>query len=548
MKKIVFLAVLCSVLMIFASCSGGANQKAEISVNVPKEVLQEVAREAAREGQTGNQKKCDILCLLYVDGWAEAFGEWDWYDSDGSVKYPGDNHFIIEKNIPYNDISDLEAVKFSYPEINVGAEVQAQVIIVCGKTSYSGFSEEVELTEEGAALKVTLEKDFRRVILGGNNVQPMQEIEILAPVDSVDNNGNECWEFSVPEDVEDYVFSWFFDGELQNGSKNTLSLYKALLPKGEHLISCKGTSGNKTCSGQLTVDINKRQNVEAEDRIIFISTDRGLEFRVNRFDDDVFFKDLYIREKSSDIRVNCEVSWIDASGCYGWTGCWPFVEPGKTYYFSVNGNWGTENSDGSGDYSKSRAIEVKYTGTEDNQITQTDWDYINIIHNYAHENRNNPELKSQYWVTEEDNNKNKQNEPLDIHYYINFEQTDKNEVFALFKDSGYKVNVINCAFNLISFQPGELWWHGGSYDILKTGERHSQITNLDFNSLLDDYDRSNFMEKWTNDHIIDYPLVVQMVLKYRLQGMNNQSFEILGYDVLDNQKVKISHYTDTESN
>ena len=84
-------------------------------------------------------------------------------------------------------------------------------------------------------------------------------------------------------------------------------------------------------------------HVEAEDRIIFISTECGLEFRVNRFDDDVFFKDLYIREKSSDIRVNCEAPWADDSGCYGWTGCWPFVEPGKTYYFSVNGNWGAEN-------------------------------------------------------------------------------------------------------------------------------------------------------------------------------------------------------------
>ena len=540
MKKIVFLAVLCSVLMIFASCSGGANQKAEISVNVPKEVLQEVAMEAAREGQTGNQKTCDILCLLYVDGWAEAFGEWDWYDEDGSVKYPGDNHFIIEKSIPYNDISDLEAVKFSYPEIYVGAEVQAQVIIVCDKTSYSGFSEEVELTEEGAALKVTLEKDFRRVILGGNNVQPMQEIEILAPVDSVDNNGNECWEFSVPEDVEDYVFSWFFDGELQNGSKNTLSLYKALLPKGEHLISCKGTSGNKTCSGQLTVDINKRQNVEAEDRIIFISTDRGLEFRVNRFDGDVFFKDLYIREKSSDIQVNCDVPWIDASGCYGWTGCWPFVEPGKTYYFSVNGNWGTENSPDSGDYKKSKAISVKYTGTTNTPIAQQDWEYMKIINNYAH--------NKQYSAKEVNINKGSTEAP-DIHYLITFEQTEKNEIFDLFKASGQQASKIICNINFISYQPGnENWWIGRSYDMYNTGERRPILKDYDLINFFDEGEKGQVMEKWTENHVADYPLAIDMSFDFKLQGMNNQKMGLLGYDILDFKKVNIPHYTDTASN
>ena len=526
MRKNVLFAMLCAFILCLASCSDGAKKNTDISVSVPKEVVQEVAQEAAREGETGSQKTCDIVCLLYVDGWAEAFGEWDWYDENGDVRYPSDNNFILEKNIPYNEISDLEDVKFTYPEVYVGASIQAQVIIVCGKTSYSGYSEVInELQETGASLHVTLEKDFRKVILGGNNVQPIQEIAIASPVDSVDDFGNECWNFTVPEDVEDYVFSWFFDGELQNGSKNTLSLYKALLPKGEHLISCKGTSGNKTCSGQLTVDINRRMSVEAEDRIIFISTERGLEFRVNRFDGDVFFKDLYIREKSSDIKVNCEVSWIDASGCYGWTGCWPFVEPGKTYYFSVNGNWGTENSAGSGDYYKSKAISVKYTGTTNTPIAQQDWEYMKIINNYAH--------NKQYTATETD----------DKHFLINFEQTEKNELFDLFKASGYKISGINCYMILISYQTsGTLWWIRSGYDIYSTGDRRPKLVNLDFINNLDDYNRTEY-EKWDDYHIADYPLGIEITFKCKIQGMNQQSFEVIGWDVLDGKRVDVPHYT-----
>ena len=534
MRKNVLFAMLCAFILCLASCSDGAKKNTDISVSVPKEVLQEVAQEAAREGETGSQKKCDIVCLLYVDGYAEAFGEWDWYDEDGNVKYPNDNNFILEKNIPYNEISDLEDVKFTYPEVYVGASIQAHVIIVCDKTSYSGYSEVVnELQETGASLHVTLEKDFRKVILGKNNVQPIQEIELPSPVDSVDNLGNECWTFTVPESVNDYVFSWFFDGELQNCSQNTLKLYKAILPKGEHLISCKGTSGNKTCSGQLTVDINRRMSVEAEDRIIFISTERGLEFRVNRFDGDVFFKDLYIREKSSDIQVNCDVPWIDASGCYGWTGCWPFVEPGKTYYFSVNGKWGAENSSGSGDYGKSKAISVKYTGTTNTPIAQQDWEYMKIINNYAH--------NKQY--TAKEVNKGSTEAP-DIHYLITFEQTEKNEIFDLFKASGQQASKIVCNINFISYQPGnENWWIGRSYDMYNTGERRPILKDYDLINFFGEGEKGQVMEKWTENHVADYPLAIDMSFDFKLQGMNNQKMVILGYDILDFKRVDIPHYT-----
>lgn len=532
MRKNVLFTMLCAFLLCFTSCADGAKKKTEISVNVPKEVIQEVAERAAREGETADQKTCDIVCLLYVDGWAEAFGEWDWYDEDGSVRHSGENNFLYEKNVPYNDISELKDIKFTFPEIYVGAKVQAQVIIVCGKTSYSGFSEVVEeLEETGAVLKITLEKDFRKVILGENNVQPIQEIEISEPVDSVDDYGNECWTFTVQDDVQDYVFTWFFDGQIQNSSNNSLKLYKALISKGEHLITCKGKSGNKTCSGQLTVDINKRQNVEAEDRIIFISTDRGLEFCINRFDDDVEFDELYIREKSTDICLYCSYGF----GEKGWTGCWPFVEPDKTYYFSVNGKWGAENTDGSGDYSKSKAVDVKYTGRANTPITQQDREYLDIISNYA--------KNKQYNAKEV--NLGTAEEP-DIHYILNFEQTEKNELFNLFKASGYKASVITCNINLISYQPtSENWWIGRSFDIYNTGEYRSKLKDYDFINLFDDNSRHELMDKWTSDHIADYPLAIEIYFDFKLQGMNSQSIRFMAYDILDDKKVDIPHYTES---
>ena len=526
--------MLCALLFGLASCAGGVTQKAEVSVSVPKEIIQKVADEAAREGESGNIKTCEIICLLYVDGWAEAYGQWEPYDENGNVRYPTDNHFLREKSFPFSQINDTT---FTFPEIYVGANVLAQVIVSCGNVSYSGMSNQKELTLDGANLEVTLKKDKKKITIGENDIQKLEEIELPDPVDGVDKYGNEYWEFTVPEAQKDYVMNWFVNGIRQNGTESSLKLYKALLPKGELEVSCAGTSGNKKCSGEIIVNVNKEM-----DRVVILCTDRGIEFQINRFDSDVYFKDLWIREKSSDIQINCDLPWL--YGEYGydsWTACWPFVEPGKTYYFSVNGNWGDPNidqntgnlkvnPDGSYDYYKTVPLEIKYTGDVDSSITGEDLEYISIISNYINTNQYSVKEK-----IEKDANGN----TVYAHYYVNFEQTEKNELFNLFKASGRKVSSIYADMAFVHLnnrgEEGDWLWSFGA-DIYNTGERISKLVNYEQDWL--EQDKVNFMRDWNSNNWGAADLGFRMEFNYKLQGMAAQSIKIMGREVYQVQKIK----------
>ena len=81
-----------------------------------------------------------------------------------------------------------------------------------------------------------------------------------------------------------------------------------------------------------------------------------------------------------------------------------------------------------------------------------------------------------------------------------------------------------------------------------TGERRPILKEYDFINFFDGGEKGQVMEKWTENHVADYPLAIDMSFDFKLQGMNNQKMVILGYDILDFKKVNIPHYTDTASN
>ena len=445
MKKNVFFAMLCAFLFCLASCSDGTKQKTDVSVSVPKEVIQTVADEAARSSDISDDATCTIICLLYVDGWAEAYADSWQYDDKGNVVYPSDRNYYLQKDFPFNQI---ETVKFVYPDIYVGAEIQAQVIISLKDSSntiisYSGFSEKKELTEEGESLNVEISKDSRKITIVNKEIKKLQEIELPEPTDGTDKYGNKYWLFTVPQENKDFTVSWFLDGQRQIGTDSTLKVYKALLSKGEHIISCSATGGNETCAGEKRINVN----VQPE-RVALICTEKGFEFRVNRFDSDIRFDSLYFKDNGTGLILNCDVPGVDNSGYYGWTGCWPFVEPGKDYSFIVAGNWGEQNkndegnlkfgTDGKPDCWKEVKISMKYYADSTNLITDNDWDYINTINNYTHDKR----------ITAVEKNNGTTDNP-DINYYITLNQTEKNEVYNLFKDSGLKISSIRAEMQIM---------------------------------------------------------------------------------------------------
>ncbi len=81
-----------------------------------------------------------------------------------------------------------------------------------------------------------------------------------------------------------------------------------------------------------------------------------------------------------------------------------------------------------------------------------------------------------------------------------------------------------------------------------TGERRPILKDYDLINFFGEGEKGQVMEKWTENHVADYPLAIDMSFDFKLQGMNNQKMVLLGYDILDFKRVNIPHYTDTASN
>ena len=95
LSKICGFAAVFAVILTLAACANNVPSKADVSLTIPKNVLQKVADEAAREGEVTADTLCNITCLLYVDGWAEAFNEWSAYDRKEETDENGNTYDIL---------------------------------------------------------------------------------------------------------------------------------------------------------------------------------------------------------------------------------------------------------------------------------------------------------------------------------------------------------------------------------------------------------------------------------------------------------------------
>ena len=544
MKKGLLLTLICFLLLGFTACSDQAKQNSSVSVTLPKEVIQKVADEAAREGAAlSDDSLCDIICLIYVDGWAEAYSYWDAYweytDKNGQkqrvLHNDYRNHFLIEKNIPLSKIDD---VVLTHPDVYVGAKVQAEVIVSCGNVSYSGKSIEVELTEEGADLEVILKKDKRGIVIGQSqdDILEIEEIPLESPQNAVDDAGNEYWLFTIPEKAKAYKINWYLDNDQVAGNSDSLKLYKALVSKGDHTISYAGKDGNKRAAGEITINVDKEQK-----RIVVISTEKGLEFCINRFDTDVRFNDLCVRDLATGIEISCEKP-READGNYtSWQGIWPFVEPGKEYTLDLHGHWGAPTDAAhntiNDDHWKSELVAVTYTGSRDTPLSQKDLDYISTITNYVKNN--------QYSAKEV--NIAAQGKAPEIRLITDFVPTKENEIFNVFADAG-KVSGIYAEWQFIYQKKNddgngshEEWLFNPRITMYEAGERRLKFENFDLVARENDDRIAEFQRDWDameaipagerpNDY---YGLELRMKFLFKLQGLNNQGIWIEGYDSSD---------------
>ena len=513
MKKNVFslkntvLAMICALSFFSSACSNNVVAKTDISVNVPKEVIQRVVDEAAREVALPADAKCTVIAFLYIDSYADP-----WDERHGTQ---------IKKEIPVSEINDME---FNFTEVYVGAELISRVIVSCGTVSYSGWSEKQtlrikkdannedlrdpetdEFIVEGNELTVELQKDAKSIQIENNTYVPFEEFEIIQSPLSTDANGNEYWEFKLPEEAKEYDCIWSVDEETQSDTTDSLKLYKALMSKGIHTISFAGVNGTKKCSGQTTIPITK----ESKERFVFIPTDKGLEFRINKFAGETVFDSIELRERSTQVMFRPEMN--QNKDCY--TGCWPFVDNGKTYEFDVWGNWGEPKGSNNDDYYKNIIVSADYKGSRNSAFKEANKEYANIIMNYA---RNKQYTLKEKKSTEE-------GEPN--HVIFNYEQTDKMEVFNLFDGLDVEVTNIRFELNFVYRAPNlpDDWIGGISDNMIYAGDINKKFVDIDTYERFYNTDKTKFKNKMEEIGNDDYE--AQFAFTYRIKGISNQTFK-----------------------
>ena len=490
------LAALYILMLCFVSCSGNTIRKTKISISVPKDVIERVLDEAAREGSATADQECSVVAFLYVDGWAD----------------PNSGNF---KSIDRINYSNIEDVTFTFPDIYIDARIQAQIIVSCGSVSYSGWSSEMTLTEEGAELEVEITKDKRLVTVASGIGEKITSLNLAAPSEGADSYGNEYWEFTLPEEAQGYSCTWYIDEIRQDETSDTLRIYKALTTKGEHTISFAGKNGNKRCTGERIVDIVKEDN-----RYEFISTDKGLEFRINRLQNDERFDGIFIKELTTNIQIDAEMR----SDMTGWTGLWPFVEKGQYYTFELNGNWGQLNPNTNDDYWKKKIITVCYEGNSNTPLSETDKEYLKILQNYA-KNKN-------YTATEKRVNVDGAQE---THVFLTINESEKKEISNMFKASGGNAIRISLDMQFVFTKPNnpqdltdgyyEVWFGGLGDYILDPGRKHSEYSDYDIIAHMNEDEQLNFKDYLATE-IGDSDYELRVNFFYKLKGMSNQTFKI----------------------
>ena len=484
-------------MLCFVSCSDNAVRKTKISISVPKDVIERVFDEAARESSATADPECSVVAYLYVDGWAD----------------PGSGNFKSIDKINYSNIKD---VSFTFPNIYIDAKIQAQIIVSCGNISYSGWSNEMTLTEEGAELEVEITKDKRLVTLTPKYGEKITMLNLGVPEEGEDSYGNEYLEFTLPAEAKGYSCTWYIDEIRQDETSDTLRIYKALTTNGEHTISFAGQNGNKRCSGEGAINITKK-----DERYVFISTDKGLEFNINKLPGDEKFDGLYIKELTTELIIDAEMKPDMTS----WTGVWPFVEKGQVYTFVLCGSWGRLNPNSTDDYWKQMTVTVSYEGNSNTPLSEFDKEAFRMIQNYAKDKKYSATEK----IVPGDSGSQ------ETHVFFDFEESDKKEISTLFNTSGYNAIRIWLDMQFVFTRPNDPenlnagtyddWFTGLGDYILDPGREHLAYLNYDIIEHLDDDSKTRFKSYLTKEiGNSEYELRVDFF--YKLKGMTNQTFKI----------------------
>ena len=194
------------------------------------------------------------------------------------------------------------------------------------------IDKEEEKQNTSAGLDVNLEESTSNVRVlelntyGGNGVRNEDEL------------GQQFTKVSIKDapDLSGYTLIWKIDGIEEPERGTELNVYEALFSSGIHKVSLLAVNAEGTSfyEGETLISITRN----LEERIVFISTDRGLEFRINRFTDDVSFEHVELKDEASGISVTTTFE----NSLSGWRGYWPFVEPNKEYTFILHGKIGDD--------------------------------------------------------------------------------------------------------------------------------------------------------------------------------------------------------------
>ncbi len=194
------------------------------------------------------------------------------------------------------------------------------------------IDKEEEKQNTSAGLDVNLEESTSNVRVlelntyGGNGVR------------NEDDLGQQFTKVSIKDapDLSGYTLIWKIDGIEEPERGTELNVYEALFSSGIHKVSLLAVNAEGTSfyEGETLISITRN----LEERIVFISTDRGLEFRINRFTDDVSFEHVELKDEASGISVTTTFE----NSLSGWRGYWPFVEPNKEYTFILHGKIGDD--------------------------------------------------------------------------------------------------------------------------------------------------------------------------------------------------------------
>ena len=281
-------------------------------------------------------------------------------------------------------------ITLTFEEIPVGTKIMAKAMIYQGEEEIAyGESGEIEVKEEGNELSVKLEytKEFPKsatieIKIDGETTVTANEIKLLAteskvrPSATVSADGGPIVEYEIfnisPDSdaqnlLKDFDLTWKIDGFEENEKGMTLKVYKDLLSNGPHTISLLAKNNDKKYYiGEIEVSVER----EKEERVVFVSTERGLEFRINRFTTDNWFENTRLIDVDTDIIIVP----IFEKGMNGWKGYWPFVEPNRQYQFVLEGSMGDFPIDetfkkNEMDYRRITLDPVTYIGERNTPIT-----------------------------------------------------------------------------------------------------------------------------------------------------------------------------------